>query len=100
MRRDDAVSLLRALQRQFAALGQLATAKALEQEEISFTHSRKLGEATGLHTAWRLVADLADRVQEGREPVARADAGDPTDATGDLVAQVYPPTRATGGGGQ
>lgn len=38
-----AVGLLRALQRQFADLGNLATGKALELPDISFTHYRKLG---------------------------------------------------------
>jgi len=60
------VSLLRALQRQLAGLGELASAKAQELPDTAYTHYRKQGEAQGLHTAWRLVADLADRIEEGR----------------------------------
>ncbi|MFN8608835.1 MAG: hypothetical protein U0931_14980 [Vulcanimicrobiota bacterium] len=66
MNREQAAGLLRALQRQLAALGALASAKAMEQPDTSFTHYRKLGEAAGLHTALRLMADLADRLQENR----------------------------------
>ena len=63
---EQATGLLRGLQRQLAALGALATGKAMEHPATSFTHYRKLGEAAGLHTAWQMVADLADRVQENR----------------------------------
>lgn len=69
---QTAVGLLRALQRQFADLGNLAAGKALELPDTSFTHYRKLGEATGLHTAWRMVADLADQL-EGVELVTPID---------------------------
>ena len=67
MQQPTTVELLRALQRQFAALGEIAAGKALGQPDTSFARYRKLGEAAGLHTAWRTVADLADRVQESGE---------------------------------
>jgi len=66
MSKPNAVSLLRALARQFSTLSDLAASKAQEHPDTSFAHYRKLGEAAGLHSAWRIVADLADRVQEDR----------------------------------
>jgi hypothetical protein len=63
---QSAAGLLRALESQFAQLSALATAKAAQQPDTSFTHYRKLGEAAGLHTAWRTVADLADQLADGR----------------------------------
>lgn len=66
MTREQVTGLLRGLQRQLAGLGALATGKAMEQPDTPFTHYRKLGEAAGLHTAWQMVADLADQVQENR----------------------------------
>lgn len=67
------VDLLRALQSQLKGLGELATAQALELPDTSFTHYRKLGEAEGLHRSWRLVADLADRLQEGNTSADQAE---------------------------
>lgn len=72
------IGLLRGLQRQFGDLSELASAKGLQEPDTSFVHYRKLGEAAGLHTAWRTVADLADQVAEGKLPV-RADAGTSAD---------------------
>ncbi|MCW5867457.1 MAG: hypothetical protein KIS61_09360 [Candidatus Eremiobacteraeota bacterium] len=74
---ESIVTLLRALQRQFADLSALATAKAMEKPDTTFSHHRKLGEAAGLHTAWRTVADLADQVSEGNWLPALADADTP-----------------------
>lgn len=64
MTSEQVTGLFRGLERQLAALGAVATARAMEHPDTSFTHYRKLGEASGLHTAWRMVADLADQIQE------------------------------------
>lgn len=72
---QTAVGLLHGLQRQFADLSNLATGKALELPDTSFSHYRKLGEAGGLHTAWRLVADLAAQITDGRPAAQPSNAG-------------------------
>ncbi len=85
---QTAAGLLRALQRQFADLSNLATGKAVELPDTSFTHYRKLGEAAGLHTAWRMVADLADQVAEGFNT-----ADHPGETLPDSVTRVHPDTK-------
>lgn len=58
------VALLRQLQADLAGLSQKATEEALGKEWPQ--NLRRDGRAQGLHEAWGLVADLADRVQEKR----------------------------------